>query len=171
MGSLTHFSSQNKQKMTEVKQSKIPENVKEYKKEWLYIRGINSECHKLLVKLIGINLHDMPEIFYSPSVKNLIRHLKWVLKYQHNIDKIEFKDFDVCNIDCFMDRLDDITDMYFYPDSFEFAQEAYDYVIDLFSPNYRELKELLNLLYNKLKINYDEEPLMIVWFSSDEEID
>ena len=166
MGSLTHFSSQNKQEMTEIKQSKIPDYAKEFKAEWLYIRGINKKCEEFLVMMANLNFYDYSKIFHTSKVKKLIKILKWVLKYKHNINKINFKFSDINGIDCFLDQLDNLTEMYFEPDSFEFDQEAYNFTIDLYFPNFRELYDLLNLLFNQLKVKY--EPLNIRLFSDEE---
>ena len=48
MGTLTRYSiSQNKTQIT----NKIPEYAKDFRKEWLYIRGIDKKCDEFLMTL------------------------------------------------------------------------------------------------------------------------
>ena len=96
MGSLTHFSSQNKQEMTEVKQSKIPDYAKEFKNEWLYIRGINKKCGEFSKMIDDSPTTEYEEVFWSYKPKALIRDFKNVLEAQkrgglQNISKLKFK--------------------------------------------------------------------------------
>ena len=77
------------------KKSKIPEYAKDFKKEWLYIRGINKECGEFIKKL-GVNTDSFEKVFSSSRAKALIRDFKNVLEAQkigklQNISKLKFK--------------------------------------------------------------------------------
>ena len=77
------------------KHSKIPEYAKDFKKEWLYIRGINKMCGEFMQKL-GDNTISYEKVFSSSRAKALISDFKNVLKSQkigklQNISKLKFK--------------------------------------------------------------------------------
>ena len=82
--------------------NKIPEYAKDFKKEWLYIRGINKLCGEFIKKL-GDNTDSFEEVFSSSRAKALISHFKDVLEAQkmrklQNISKLKFKLSDVEDI-------------------------------------------------------------------------
>ena len=54
------------------KHSKIPEYAKDFKKEWLYIRGINKEFVYLINKLDLLN-HGLFETTLANSIKNIMK--------------------------------------------------------------------------------------------------
>ena len=92
MGSLVHsvFISGSNQK-----HSKIPEYAKDFKKEWLYIRGINKKCGEFMKKL-GDNTDSFEKVFSSSRARALIRDFKNVLEAQkmgklQNISELKFK--------------------------------------------------------------------------------
>ena len=75
--------------------NKIPEYAKDFKKEWLYITGINRKCGEFMKKL-GEDIDSFEKVFSSPRAKALIRHFKDVLEYQkigklQNISQLKFK--------------------------------------------------------------------------------
>ena len=69
MGSLVHsgFISGSNQK-----HSKIPEYAKDFKKEWLYIRGVNKEFMYLINKLDLLN-HGLFESKIANRIKNIMK--------------------------------------------------------------------------------------------------
>ena len=74
---------------------KIPEYAKDYKKEWLYIRGINKMCGEFIKKLVG-NTDSFEEVFSSSRAKTLIKDFRKVLELERigklqNISKLKFK--------------------------------------------------------------------------------
>ena len=82
---------------TDVK-SKIPEYAKDYKNEWLYIRGINKKCGEFSVKLnkIKSSYDGIEEVFWSSRAKALISDFKIVLEAQKSgklkdMSKLKFK--------------------------------------------------------------------------------
>ena len=74
---------------------KIPEYAKDFKKEWLYIKGINRKCGDFMKKL-GEDTDSFEKVFSSPRAKALIEHFKNVLEAQkmgklQNISQLKFK--------------------------------------------------------------------------------
>ena len=74
---------------------KIPEYAKDFKKEWLYITGINRKCGDFMKKL-GEDTDSFEKVFSSPRAKALISHFKNVLEAQkmgklQNISQLKFK--------------------------------------------------------------------------------
>ena len=117
MGSLAQFSGPNNQEMTEINQKKIPEYAKDFKNEWLFVRGINKKCGEFITRLdFGGNL------FISPIANNLKYFIKTFLKAQErgrlkDISDFYFKYSDANNIECLEEQLDYYRDLYVDPDS------------------------------------------------------
>ena len=116
MGSLVHsvFISGSNQK-----HSKIPEYAKDFKKEWLYIRGINKKCGEFMKKL-GDNTDSFEKVFSSSRARALIKDFKNVLEYQkigklQNISKLKFKLSAVSKIiDLRIDMYSSIKNVFYY---------------------------------------------------------
>ena len=76
MGFVAHFSTTSQteltEKMTENAKNKIPEYAKDFKKEWLYIRGINKEFVYLINKLDLLN-HGLFETTLANRIKNIMK--------------------------------------------------------------------------------------------------
>ena len=75
--------------------NKIPEYAKDFKKEWLYITGIDRKCGEFLKKL-GEDTNSFEKVFSSPRARALIEHFKNVLEAQkmgklQNISQLKFK--------------------------------------------------------------------------------
>ena len=75
--------------------NKIPEYAKDFKKEWLYITGINRKCGDFMKKL-GEDTDSFEKVFQSPRAKALIEHFKNILEAQkmgklQNISQLKFK--------------------------------------------------------------------------------
>ena len=98
MVSVAHFTNV---KNSNTSNKKIPEYAKDFKNEWLYIRGINEKCHMFLRKFDDIeDTTSFEEVFSSLSAKALIRHFKNVLEAQkvgklQKISQLKFKLSDV----------------------------------------------------------------------------
>ena len=127
----------------------IPDYAREYKNEYLFIRGIDKTCGKFIKKL------DMDgKIFNSLQANKLVLFFSKFLQYQKieylkDITDLYLKEWDVRFLDSLEFQLEDYTDLYYDPDSYEFDQEKYDNNIE---NDYPGFKSLLNLL-NYLKIN------------------
>ena len=78
--------------------NKIPEYARDYKKEYLFIRGINRTTGRILTKIE--NIIDYEKVFSSPGTKTLVRDFRKVLSLQRmgklqNISELKFKLSDV----------------------------------------------------------------------------
>ena len=81
--------------------NKIPEYARDYKKEWLFIRGINKSCGMLITKIE--NDPDYDKVISSPGTKSLVRDFRKVLAFERmgklkNISELKFKLSDVDKI-------------------------------------------------------------------------
>ena len=157
--------SQNKTQRT----NKIPEYAKDFRKEWLYIRGIDKKCHEFLMTL-DIGRRDL---FKSTKANNLKCYIKKFLKDQErgrlkDISGCSFKHFDVSNIDYLEEQLGEYSDLYVDPNSCEFNQEYYDLFIDIHYPGYKEFFELISLFNDKIE---KEDPIIIFKNYSDSDSD
>ena len=163
MGSLAQSSNlQNCIKRT----NKIPEYARDFKKEWLTIRGLNKECGNFIGRL-----HSGRDLFNSPPANRLKKNIREILKAEElgkikEISSLIFKYYDVNNIECLEEQLDYYCDLYYDPDSLEFDQEYYDLSIDRDHTGFKEFLKLINLINDKIK---KEEPIII--FDSDSDSD
>ena len=153
------------------KHSKIPEYAKDFKNEWLYIRGINRKCGEFMKKLEETTSFE--KVFSSSRAKALIKDFKNVLEAQKvgklkNISDFYFKYFDANNIECLEEQLDNYRDLYVDPNSYEFDKESYVLNIDIDFPGFRELFKLISLFNDKIK---KEEPIFNRIFDSDSDSD
>ena len=145
----------------------IPEYAKDYKKEYLLIRGINKSCGELLQRLdFGGNL------FNSSLANNIKYSIKRFLKAQEksrlkDVSEFYLKYYDAKDIEILFEQLDCYCEFYYDPDSCEFNQEYYDLYIERDYPGFRELYELVSLFNEKIKTEYEE----IIFIDSDGEID
>ena len=95
MVSVAHFSTELTVKMTENAKSKISEYAKDFKKEWLYITGINRKCG-LFIKKLNQGTDFLSEVYSSSRAKALVRDFKNFLDAQkrgklQNISQSNFK--------------------------------------------------------------------------------
>ena len=155
--------------ITENTNNKIPEYAKNYKKEWLFISGINRTAGRILNKLE--NDTDYEKVFSSPGVKALVRDFRVVLAFERmgklqNISELRFKYNTANNIECLEEQLDNYRDLYVDPGSYEFDEESYEKNIDKDFPGFRELFDAICLFNDKIKI--DEEEYIGNIFESDE---
>ena len=131
--------------------SKIPDYAKDFRKEWLCIRGINKTCGEFIKRL------DFGgDLFNSPQANRLKYYIRKFLRaeelgYIKDISSLIFKECDVNNIDCLEQQLDCYCDLYCDPYSFVFDQEYYDLNVDRDYPGFKELLGLVSLFNDKLK--------------------
>ena len=131
MGILEHFSnSQNCIKST----NKIPEYARDFKKEYLFIRGINKE-----IKYFVDNINDATTgLFENDRVDRIKYFIKRFLKGQErgklqDISNFIIRKYDFLNIEEFY------LNMIFEEDD---------------NPSYRDFYVLLHEFYNKIKIEF-----------------
>ena len=134
------------------RKDKIPEYAKDFRNEWLYIRGINKKCGEFISR-IDFSRRD---IFNSHPANNLKCYIKKFLKAQErgrlkDISCFYFEYFDASNIECLLEQLDYYNDLYVDSDSCEFNQEYCDLFIDIHFPGYKEFFELISLINDKIE--------------------
>ena len=125
-------------------QNKIPEYAREFKNEYLFIRGINKEMDNFVVNYLS----DCSELFvssYNDRIKFFIKKFMKAqeLGYLKDTSCFKFKECDVENIVFLFER------MHF---DFEEDEEFVDGNPDDF-PGYRDFYEFFCKFYNK--INFD----------------
>ena len=119
------------------KTNKIPEYARDFEKEWLFIRGIDKTCGNFIQRL------DFGgDWFISSQANDLKFYIKKFLKaqelgYLKDVSGFYLKYYDVNNIDCSEEQLDNYCDLYLDPDSFEFDQEYYDLHVDRDYPGFK----------------------------------
>ena len=133
------------------KTNKIPDYVRDYKNEYLFIRGIDKACGEF-VKRIDVE----GKIFNSPQSNKVKLYFNKFLKaqeieYPNDISEIYFKEKDVRFIETLERNLDDYMDLFYDPDGNEFDQEKYE-------NDYSGLKEFIESFSKfKDKINIEEQ--------------
>ena len=108
------------------KTNKIPEYARDFKNEYLFIRGINKECENFVKRL-----DEEGKIFSSPQAKKLIFYFNKFLKaqeldYLKDISELYLKESDVNFIESLELNVDDYMDIFYDPDSYKFDQEKYE---------------------------------------------
>ena len=77
----------------------IPEYAREFKNEYLFIRGINKECGEFLrrIKKLNFNLEDDNKVFNSHQAKSLMGYFRKFIQAKKlgYLNDVEFKDTDV----------------------------------------------------------------------------
>ena len=108
------------------KTNKIPEYAREFKNEYLFIRGINKTCEDFVKKL------DLDaKIFDTPQAYQRMLYFRRFLKakefgYVDDNSEFKFEESDVNYIDSLGLQLDDYMDLFYDLDSGKFNQERYD---------------------------------------------
>ena len=143
---LAHFS--NFQKSIS-NSNKIPEYARNFKKEYLYIIGINKECERFVKKFDD----EDEKIFISSYAKKMIYFFKRFVKFQErgrikDISHLHLKEEDVKFIDWLEIELDDYGDLFLIPGSYKFDKEKYEND----DTGYKEFFESFTKFKNKLKI-------------------
>ena len=124
--------------------NKIPEYAREFKNEYLFIRGINNELDKFIIQY----LLDCSELFvssYNDRIKFFIKKFMKAQERNYLKDTSCFK-FKECNIEntvflyerMYYDFEEDDEFFYGYPDDY---------------PGYRDFYELFCKFYNKINID------------------
>ena len=132
--------------------SKIPDYAREYRNEYLFIRGINKVCENF-VEILG-----REEIFKSHQACRLMRYFNRFLKaqqldYLSDTSEINFKYEDVKSIESLELQLNDYMNLYYDPDRCKFDEEKYNNVENDF-PGFKRFFECFSRFNDK--INVDE---------------
>ena len=130
---------------------KIPDYAREYRNEYLFIRGINKTCGEFVKKL------GREEIFKSHQADRLMRHFNRFLKaqelgYLNDTSEISFKFKDVKSIESLELQLDDYMNLYCDPDSCKFDEEKYNNVENDF-PGLKRFFECFSRFNDKINVD------------------
>ena len=148
--------------------NKIPEYAREYKKEYLFLRGINKE-----LKLFYKHLDKINDGLFESNRADRIRYfIKRFLRGQEkgilkDISKFEIKEENVRNIIKIKDKFDCYKIRYDY-----FEDDDYNPY-----PGFENIYYDFELFFNKLKIKYEEdsdsdsEDFEIILYDSDSDSD
>ena len=135
------------------KTNKIPDYVRDYRDEYLFIRGIDKACGKFAKRL------DIEgEIFDSTQANKLKLYFNRFLKaqeleYLNDTSEISFKYKDVVSIEILELLIDDYRDLYCDLDSYEFDQEEYDNNVENDYPGFKEFFECFSRFKDKLNVD------------------
>ena len=167
-GILDHFSTPYQReligKMTENENNKIPEYAREYKKEYLFIRGINKEFKYFIDKLDDLN-NGLFESHRADRIKNFMKRFlraqeKGKLKdisgfeiYEDDVDylikiKREFSYYKIR-----YDALKENDDGYYYNDDSD--DDFADDVDDPY-PGFENIYYYFELFFSKRNIEYED---------------
>ena len=134
------------------KTNKIPDYARDFRNEYLFIRGIN----KTLEDFILNYLSDCSELFvssYSDRIKFFIRKFLKAqeLDYLKDTSCFIFKECDVENIEELFDKMH-----YDFFEDKEVSEDGIDdfYYVDL--PGYRDFYELFCKFYDKINVGFSE---------------
>ena len=168
MGILEHSSNyQNCIKKT----NKIPEYARDFKNEYLFIRGINKTSEKFVKKLdVDVKIFDTPQAYQLMLYFRRFVKAK-ELGYLDDNSEFKFEESDINFIDSLELQLDDYMDLFYDIDSGKFNQERYD------SYEYKNLVEF-NDCFERFKskvyikeITYSDFERDINLLDSDDEFD
>ena len=123
--------------------NKIPEYARDFKNEWLFIRGINKELGYFVEKYFT----DITDIFvscYCEKIKSFIKKIMKAqeLKYLKETSCFKFKGIDVENIVFLFERI-----------KFDIEE---DDVFIFYIPGYKDFYELFCEFYDKIKFDIDD---------------
>ena len=184
---LAQFLSPINQEMTEINQKKtykIPEYAKDYKNEWLFIRGINKKCGEFSKMIDCCKPSSLWELFYSTRATSLMKHFNYILECQ-KFGKIQ----NIRNLKLKLSVVEKIVDLrlnLYYSSHTEYEDEKFqdffesfivfvnnvnikneeDFENDVYS---RDFKIYNNFLGNYTVINSDSDSEL--YFSSDSDSD
>ena len=153
------------------KTNQIPDYAREYRNEYLFIRGIDT-CFKFFWDNTckadkGIFQNNRVEI-----IKKKINKLDQAqrLGYLNDISNMEIDEQDVFYSSSLLEELNDFTD-YYVDDDWEFDQERFDRFVDRDFPGYKNLVECIELFHSKFKMVFDKNKIKIIWPDSDSDSD
>ena len=131
--------------------SKIPDYAREYRNEYLFIRGINKICENF-VEILG-----REEMFKSHQADRLMRYFNRFLKaqqldYLSDTSEINFKHEDVKSIESLELQLNDYMNLYYDPDRCKFDEEKYNNVENDF-PGFKRFFECFSRFNDKINVD------------------
>ena len=147
--------------------NKMPDYAKDYKNEYLFIRGIDKCFEYFLDKIKKADRG----VFQNHRVDIIKRHISRLEKAQrlNYLNDTTNKENDERNVyykSLLLEKLADFTD-YYVDDEWEFNQEAFDIFVDREFPGYKNLVECIELFHSKFKLVDDK--YKVNWNFSDDE--
>ena len=152
--------------------SKIPDYARDYRNEYLFIRGIDKTCDGLEMKLYD----EDKEIFKSikiDKIKRLIHKFEKAQKlgYLKNISDKDIYESDVFNSISLYESLIDMGDYYYNYDT-EYDQKIFEKLIDADFPGYIDFVRSIELFDSKFRLHeLDISSNKINWYDSDSDND
>ena len=128
--------------------SKIPDYAREYRNEYLFIKGINKKC-KDFVNLIKEN----EEFYNGPEALRIFKFNK--IQKIGNLKYICFNILDVKNIYIIRVELDKYIDLYCDPYTDEFDEERYNNNVESDNPGFKSFYNCFYKFYDKIDIDED----------------
>ena len=162
MGILDHTSN------IKVNKNKIPDYAKDYKNEYLFIKGIDKICEGLYIKVY----YEDKEIFKRAKFEKIKRLISNFVKAQKLGYLKNISDKDICeslvvNSTALYDSLIDMGHYYYDYDT-EYDQKMYEELIDADFPGYIDFVRSIELFHSKFKIKEIElTPYKDSWYDSD----
>ena len=131
--------------------SKISDYAREYRNEYLFVRGFNKVCENF-VEILG-----REEIFKSHQADRLMRYFNRFLKaqqldYLSDTSEINFKYEDVKSIESLELQLNDYMNLYYDPDRCKFDEEKYNNVENDF-PGFKRFFECFSRFNDKINVD------------------
>ena len=125
----------------------IPDYARDFKKEYLFIIGINKKCERFVKKI------DEENVFNTSQAKKLIFYFNKFLifqkfEYLKDISEFYLKEEDVKFIEYLECKLDENMDLFFDPVSCKFDQEKYendDTGFKVFFESFRKFKDRIKI--------------------------
>ena len=145
---------------------KIPDYARDYKNEYLFIRGIDT-CFKFFLDNLdkadkGVFQNNRVEIIQK-KINTLEKAQR--LGYLSDTSDIEIDEQDVSYSSLLLERLIDFSDYYVDDEDWEFDQERFDMFVDREFPGYKNLVKCIELFQSKFKLVFDK--YKINWNDSD----
>ena len=134
------------------KTNKIPDYARDFRNEYLLIRGINKKC-KDFVNLIKEN----EEFYNGPEASRIVKCLKKFNKSRKlgNLKYICFDVLDVKNIYIIRVELDKYIDLYCDPYTDDFDEERYNINVESDNPGFKSFYNCFYKSYDKTDIDED----------------
>ena len=143
---LSHTSNISKSK------SKIPDYARDYRSEYLLIRGIDKKCEDFVN-----SIKENEEFYNGPEALRIGKCLKKFNKIRKlgNLKYICFDILDVKNIYIIRVELDKYIDLYCDPHTDEFDEERYNNNVESDNPGFKSFYNCFYKFYDKIDIDED----------------
>ena len=126
----------------------IPDYARDYKNEYLFIRGIDNTCGEF-VKTIKEN----EEFYNSPKALRIIRKIKRLGCF-NKISRIRFDIDDVENIEFIKSAIEEYRYLYYDPYTGYLNEELYNIEAEIDNPGFKSFYKHFSKFYDELLIDY-----------------